>query len=223
MAKRTTRGTVGAAIVLALAAVTACGGGDDSADDDGIAGVETSTPTGAPEEDEEDDTAADDQGRPDDGIERPAIPETDQFTLVFDGWSADDPERNAVLLDARERIRAVHAAVLEGDAEADYLSFYSSGDALRSGIRWVEGFLQKDLTLVGTARFFDPVAERIEGGAYEVTYCADESAGDTKPRDQEEWDEPTGSGEVLVEYRTTLNVTEEGVWQTTLVITGEGC
>jgi hypothetical protein len=231
MAKRTTSGALFAVIALTLTAVSACGG-DDSSAEDGIAGAQTPAPTESPDDqgNEDGDNDGDDDGTtagggdlPDDGIDRPDIPEWDQFTMTFEGWISDDPEENAVLRDGRERVRSVHAAVLAGDTEAEYLTFYSGGDALRSGVRWVEGFLSNDLTLIGAARFFDPALEELEGGAYELTYCADETAGDTKPRDEEEWEQPSGSGQVLVQYRTTLNQTEEGVWRTTLVITGEEC
>ncbi|WP_367042413.1 hypothetical protein [Streptomyces sp. Je 1-332] len=200
--------TLTAAAVLSL---SACGGGDgDAKENDKIAGAgsgdkkrESPSPSAS-----------------DDGIERPEIKLPKDVKHVFEGGKTGDPKKDAILADNERRITSLDEAITVDAEEHPALKFYSSGNALLSAADHVQGFYKRGKTFVGTTRYYDREVTFLKDGAAVVTYCEDTSK--TYPKDRK-----TGrvdrsipeSDQDYAFYNTRLEKNEDGIWQTTSVLT----
>ncbi|WP_327297310.1 MULTISPECIES: hypothetical protein [unclassified Streptomyces] len=201
--------TVSAALLLA-----ACGpeGGSDSTSDK-IKGADGGGKASAP--------AGDATSAAPSGAKRPVITFPSDFQVEFEGWTNNDPKLQAVMDDGKERLRGTYAAVIEGDPRAKYAAFYNLGSALSTEKKWISGFADKDLTLVGEARVSHPQVRISPDGSGTLFYCVDESKGSTKNRKTGEGTStPADKAHVL--YQTKLAKTNEGIWKTTSVTTTQG-
>lgn len=200
--------TASAALLL-----TACGsGGDDSASDKikgADQGGEKASASASPS------TAAD-------GVRRPEIPLPSTFTMDFEGWTDSDPKLQAILDDGKEALRANHAAIIEADPDADYVTFYNEGVALESARKWIKGYVKTDDSLIGKVRVFDSQVRLNSQGLGVLFYCVDEGKASTKNRKTNKVvGTPDGTSPYL-QYRTTLEKVSEGVWRTRSVETERG-
>jgi hypothetical protein len=200
--------TFTAAAVLSL---TACGGSDGgSGDGDKIAGAET----GDKKRESLSPSASDD------GIERPEIKLPKDVKDVFEGGKTGDAKKDAVLADNARRISSLTEAATVDAKEHPALKFYSSGDALLSAANYAQDFHKKGKSFVGTSRYYDREVTFLKGGAAAVTYCMD--ATKTYPKDRKSGTVDKSipaSDQDYSFYNTRLEKTEDGVWQTTSVLT----
>lgn len=191
--------------------LTGCGsgGGDDASDKIKGAGGDKDTPASASA-----------SAKPD-GAKRPEVKLPKSFQITFDSWTNSDPKLQAILDDGKQRLLASYAAVIDGNPRHDAFTFYSEGDALRTGTEWVKGFTDKNLVLIGKGRVFKPQPRMSPDGSGTLFYCVDEGKGSTK-------DTKTGkvtgtpADDALVLYRTKLAKTKNGIWKTTMVQTERG-
>ncbi|GAB3105746.1 lipoprotein [Streptomyces calidiresistens] len=216
MANRLTRTAAAAALTGTLLLPLAACGDDGGADDtiEGAQGAEdTDTKDPAPEE-EDPGTA------PGDTIERPEISLPDDVTNIFEVVDTDDPTELAVLGDHEHRVNSLDEAIVSGDLERPAPGFYSSGDALRSAVGWIEPIIESGSSFTGTTRYYNRSVS-LDGDTATVTYCVDASESFTTDRETGEVD-PDSAAEEHIFYITRLERNEAGVWQTTQVATERG-
>ncbi|MEU7583817.1 hypothetical protein AB0B50_40275 [Streptomyces sp. NPDC041068] len=197
----------------AMVLLTGCGSGssdDDSSDKIKGAGggdKDTSASAGASENPDRD--------------KRPRITLPKSFQVTFDGWTNSDPKLQAILDDGKQQLLASYAAITEGDPGAAPMTFYNTGEALATGKKWISGFADKDLTLIGKTRTYKPQARISPDGSGTLFYCSDESKASTQHRKTKKvTGTPSDKAQVL--YRTKLRKSSQGVWQTTFVSTTQG-
>jgi hypothetical protein len=210
---RTTLLAATAATTLLLTA--ACGGSDNS--DEEIEGVDEG---GNEQQQDENENESESPEPTEDGIDRPEIVLPDDVENVFEGWESDDPEEQAVLDDAREQINATDLAVIEREPEADYVSFYTSGEALMNGQDWIQGFIDNGLTISGTVRYLEPDLTLRGDGVATLEFCADESEAQSVYVETGEALQDDTHPELF--YSNTLREDERGVWVTNNVFNERG-
>ncbi|UFQ15953.1 MULTISPECIES: hypothetical protein [Streptomyces] len=198
--------TMTAAVVFSL---TSCGGGStDSEGKDKIAGADDGASKSAS------------PSASDDGIDRPRINLPKDVKDVFEGGRTGDPKKDAVLADNARRISSVTEAVTVDAEKHPALKFYSTGDALLSAANHVKGFYKKNKSFVGTTRYYDRKVTFLKDGAAAVTYCMDATKTYPKDRKSGKVDRSIpASAQDYSFYNTRLEKNEEGVWQTTSVLT----
>lgn len=196
-----------AAAVLSLAA---CGGGDgDSKESDKIAGAESGEKRESPSP-----TASDD------GIDRPEMKLPKDVEQVFEGGKTGDATKDAILADSERRITSLDEAITVDAEKHPALKFYSSGDALLSAADYVQDFYKRGKTFVGTTRYYDREVTLLKDGAAAVTYCEDTSKTYPKDRKTGKVDRSIPESEQDYGfYNTRLEKNEDGIWQTTSVLT----
>ncbi|MCT9139504.1 hypothetical protein [Streptomyces violarus] len=209
-------GRLATAVLTASAALmlSACGsgGGDDSSSDK-IKG--TDTDDGAA-------SASPSASASLDGVKRPEITLPKEFQANFESWTNSDPKKQAILNDGRERLKAEYLAVIDAEPASETVSFYSTGQALTSARTWIQGYVKNAHTLIGEARIFNPQVTISDSGGGVLFYCVDEGKGYTKDRKTKEVEgTPDGVNPVL-QYRTTLERTPQGVWKTKSLETERG-
>ncbi|TLS41954.1 hypothetical protein FE633_33265 [Streptomyces montanus] len=189
--------------------LTACGGSDDPSDDVKQAGQESS---GSPSASA---SASSD-------AERPVIKLPESFQADFAGWTNSDLELQRALNDGKERLRASYAAIIDGDPEASYLSFYSGQAAMSTGSSWVKGY--KGLTIIGEVKVYNPEIAYLGKKKTRATlfYCVDESKGYSKDLTTGETAGTPKGESPKVQYRTSLGKEANGVWKTMTVETEPG-
>ncbi|MGW6061886.1 hypothetical protein [Streptomyces sp. NPDC055189] len=198
--------------VAALLSLSACGGSDGGGSEGGdkIAGAgsggeQRESPSPTP---------------PDDGIERPEIKLPKGVKNVFEGGRTGDAKKDAILADNERRINSIDEAITVDAKEHPALRFYSAGEALVSAAYHVQGFYEEAKTFVGTTRYYDREVTFLKGGAAAVTYCEDTSRTYPKDRKTGKVDRSIPeSGQDYAFYNTRLEKNEDGVWQTTSVLT----
>lgn len=192
--------------------LTACGG-DGSAGDSGKiqgAGAVSTSPSASAS------PIARDTERPD--IKLPA-----SFTMTFEGWSNSNPTLQAIMNDGKEAVRAIHAAVIDGELHADYVAFYNVGSALRTDQEWIKGLTDNNRTLTGKVRVYDPqVRVSSEDGSGTLFYCLDQSKGYAKDLKTNKVIVTAASKNDYVLYQTKLTKNKQGVWRTTTISTTQG-
>lgn len=153
---------------------------------------------------------------------RPEIKLPSSFRMDFEGWTNSDPKLQAILDDGREALRADHAAIIEGDPNASYVKFYNNPTSEASSRKWIKGFVDKDLTLTGEARIFEPQVRINSTGSGILFYCMDESKGSTKNLKTKEVVGTPKDQSPRVQYQTRLDRTKDGVWKTSSSTTKRG-
>ncbi|MGA5893813.1 hypothetical protein [Streptomyces venetus] len=205
-----------AVAVLATTAallLTACGSGNDGSKSDDTtagAGAGDSATSASPSS-----SASGPAGRPEitfpEGVEN-----------RFEGWKTGDPTKDAVLSDVKQTVNAVDDAILRGDTNSATLAYYRQGKALVSAQKWVQAWLDEDLTWTGATRYFNPDVKVAESDTAAVVYCADESEAHNKNRKTGAVDKSPSDESPYVTYSTQLKKNSNGVWQTTEVLSKRG-
>jgi hypothetical protein len=194
--------TVSAALLL-----TACGsgGGDDSSSDK-IKGADAA---------DEKTFASPSASASQDGVKRPEITLPKEFQADFQGWTNSDPKLQAILNDGREELRSEYAAVIEGNPESEAVAFYNSEAPLASARKWIKQFVDDDVTLMGKVTVFDPQVHVNDTGSGVLFYCVDERKASTKNRRTGAITATEDKPENVLQYRTRLDKSPQGVWRIT--------
>ncbi|MFD3837689.1 hypothetical protein ACFWWC_15675 [Streptomyces sp. NPDC058642] len=204
-----------AAALAATAALllTACGSGDDEAsDNDKIAGADTGDATAS---DSPSASTSNDAGRP-----RITLP--DDMNYAFEGWKTGDATKDAALSDAQQALYSVDDAITKGDTDSKALAFYFQGEALVSEVKWVQAWLDANITWTGTIRYFDPRVTLSDKKTAVVIYCAYDAKAYNKNRKTDKVDKTASADSPYVLYNTRMEKNAKGVWQTTGLLTKRG-
>jgi hypothetical protein len=210
--KRRTLPVAAALAATAALLLTACGGGDGkSEDNDKIAGADTgeSKPPTSPSA-----SAG--------AVKRPTIALPGDVKDVFEGWQTGDATKDGLLSDVKERIKATDAAIVAGNPDAEALAFYYKGQALAGAADWVQGYVKNGKTITGTVRFYHPDLIMVDKDTAALAYCADETNAFDKNRKTNEIEKTAATKNSYVAYNTRVEKNEQGVWQTTSLLSERG-
>ncbi|MEV5102691.1 hypothetical protein ACFQ7G_04645 [Streptomyces massasporeus] len=206
-----------AAVLTASMAVltTACGsGGGESPSDPikGAAGGDGKTSTSP--------SASASHG----GAKRPEITLSKDFEADFESWTNSDPKLQAILNDGREQLRAKYAAVIKADLNSEAVAFYSSDATQVSARKWINQFVEDDNNIIGKVTAFNAKALISDTGSGVLFYCVDERQASTENRKTGKIVKTPDKPESVLQYRTRLDKTPQGVWKTTSVtVVAGGC
>lgn len=201
--------TITASAALLLTACGSGGGDDDSSDKIKGAGDGGSKASASP------------SAKPG-GAKRPEVELPSSFKADFAGWQNSDPKKQAILDDGKERLKAEFLAIIDADPQAKAVRFYTSQQALTSTETYVKGYVDNNHNLVGKARVFNPQVSISDTGGGVLFYCVDESKGYTEDRKTKEKTGTPDDVNPVLQYRTTLKKTSEGVWSTVSLETVRG-
>ncbi|MFB7654903.1 MULTISPECIES: hypothetical protein [unclassified Streptomyces] len=215
MNRRPTFLTAAAFAAAAALTLSACGGGGEEKPDgkDKIAGADTGGEASASASPST--GASDSAGRPD--VKVPS-----DMKSVFEGWKTGDAAKDAALADAQRALGSVDDAIARGDTKSKALSFYYQDDALISEVKWVQAWLDANISWTGTIRYFDPRVTLRDEKTAVIVYCADDGKAYNKDRKTGKVDKTPASDSPYVLYNTRLEKSGEGVWVTTGMHTKRG-
>ncbi|MFI6376365.1 hypothetical protein [Streptomyces sp. NPDC050546] len=210
------RPTFLAALTLTAAAaltLSACGSDDSSKskDNDKIAGADTGDEASASPSP----SAADSADRP--KIELPA-----DVTYKFDWKKTGDAQKDAVLNDAEQRIKAVDMAIAKQAPLDRAYRFYSEGTAAAGSQKYIQEFVDHKARTTGLTRYYNESVTIKGDGTAALVYCEDQSKAFNKFLKSGKTDVTTVTKDSYVVYAGTLRKSDKGVWITERLISQRG-
>ncbi|TDT38071.1 hypothetical protein EV562_10585 [Streptomyces sp. BK208] len=197
---RITALTLTAAAALTL---SACGGDDDSGKrEDKTAAADTGSSSSSASSTA---SASADPGRPQ--IELPP-----DLSYTFDWPRTRDKDKNAVLADGEQSIKAVDLAIVNQDPLDKAYLFYYEGEAAAGTEEFIKAYVNENARVTGAYRFYDAVVNIRSKSAASLVYCEDQGkAYDMylKPRKVNKTPVTRNS---YVLYNTQLRKNDKGVW-----------
>ncbi|MFI7346884.1 hypothetical protein ACIBSR_11510 [Streptomyces sp. NPDC049936] len=205
-----------AALTLTAAAaltLSACGGDDGSSDEkDKIAGADTgsSTPSASPSTSET--STAD----------RPKIELPSDLSYKFEWPKTGDKDKDAVLADSEQSIKAVDLAIVNQDALDKAYLYYYEGEAAAGTQEFIQNYVDQKAGLTGSYRFYAPEVAVDDDGTASFTYCEDQGKAFVKYLKTNKVRKTEVTAKSYVIYHTSLRKNSEGVWQIQKVVSQSG-
>ncbi|MFD8230492.1 hypothetical protein ACFV20_01130 [Streptomyces sp. NPDC059696] len=202
----TRRPTLLAALTLTAAAaltLSACGSDDSSKskDSDKIAGADTgeqATPSTTPKE-------PDTTGRP--KIELPS-----DLSYTFDWPKTGDKDKDAVLADSEQSIKAVDLAIVNQNALDKPYLYYYEGEAAASTQKFIQNYVDHKAAITGAYRFYAPQVAVDKDGSASLSYCEDQGKAYVKDLKTDKARKTEVTAKSYVIYHTSLKKNDKGVW-----------
>ncbi|MGW4377559.1 hypothetical protein ACWEJ7_28335 [Streptomyces albidoflavus] len=145
---------------------------------------------------------------------RPEIKLPDDVDNVFEGWKTGDKTKDAILADLEQNVDAMSDAILRGETESPKVAFYRQEEALVSSVKWVQAWLDEDLSYTGTVRYYQPDVVLSGDSSAGVGYCADESKAFNKNRKTGKVDKGSNADDSpYIRYVMQMRKSDDGVWQ----------
>ncbi|MEU2977866.1 hypothetical protein [Streptomyces hirsutus] len=214
------RPTLLAALALtATAALTlsACGGGSDEGsakdkDSDKIAGASAGgeKPTSPSES-----SASAAAGRP--KIELPS-----DLSYTFDWPKTGDKEKDAILTDSEQSVKAVDLAITNQDALDKGYLYYYEGEGAAETQNFIQNYVDHKASLTGSYRFYAPVVAVGKDGAGSLSYCEDQGKAYVKYLETGKVKKTEATKKSYVIYHTSLKKNDEGVWVIHKIVSERG-
>lgn len=198
------RPTLLAAITLTAAAaltLSACGGDSDSSkDNDKIAGADTGDSSASPSE-----SATE-------SVERPKIELPSDLKYTFEWSKTGDKDKDAVLSDTEQSIKAVDMAIANQDALDKAYLFYYEGEAAFGTQKYIQGFVDDKVRTTGAYRFYEPVLNVDADGTASFSYCEDQGKAYGMDIKTNKVQKTKVTAQSYVIYHTSLKKNDKGVW-----------
>ncbi|MCX4568935.1 MULTISPECIES: hypothetical protein [Streptomyces] len=202
------RPTLLAALALtATAALTlsACGSDDDTPakDKDTIAGADTG-----------DKKSASPSASASASADRPEIELPSDVTHKFEWPKTGDKDKDAILSDSQQRIKAVDMAIAEQDPLHEAYRFYTEGAAAAGSEKFIQEFVDHKARTTGVTRFYDASVTVNKDGTAGLVYCEDQGKAYNKFLETGKTDVTPVSENSYVIYAASLRKNKNGVWVT---------
>jgi hypothetical protein len=192
---------VGATAALLL---TACGGGGDEPKGNGkVAGADTGGATSAAPGP----SARQSAGRP--KIELPS-----DLTYTFEWPKTGDQDKDAVLNDSEQFIKAVDMAIAEQDPLHKAYRFYSEGTAAAGSQKFIQEFVDYKDRITGAKRYYNSNVKINSDGTAGFVYCEDQNKAYNKSLKTGKTEETPKSKDNYVLYSSLLRANKQDVWIT---------
>ncbi|MET9256760.1 hypothetical protein [Streptomyces sp. NPDC003717] len=211
-----TRLTLTAVTALSL---TACGSDDSSSDKDKMAGADTTdtpsvTATASPSASAEAPAAA--------GSERPEIDLPADLSYTFEWPRTGDKDKEAVLSDSQQSIKAVDLATVHQDALDKAYRFYCEGEAAALTEEYIGEYVKAKARVTGAYRYYDAVVNVRAKGRASLVYCEDQSKAFDLYLESKKVNKTQVNKDSYVLYNTQLTKNEKGVWVIERMLTQRG-
>ncbi|MFG3246851.1 hypothetical protein [Streptomyces sp. NPDC048187] len=191
--------------LTAVAALTlsACGSDDSSGDNDKIVGADTSSaaPSVSPTASESAEAA------------RPKIELPADLSHKFEWPKTGDKDKDAILADGEQSIKAVDLAIVNQDALDKAYLYYYEGEAAAGTQKFIQNYVDQKAGITGSYRFYAPEVTVDEDGTASFTYCEDQGKAYVKYLETGKVRKTEVSAKSYVIYHTSLKKNREGVWE----------
>ncbi|MFF1701926.1 hypothetical protein [Streptomyces sp. NPDC058252] len=193
---------VGATAALLL---TACGGSGNggSKGNDKIAGADTGS-----------ETSASPSASASAAAERPKIELPSDLSYTFDWPKTGDKDKDAVLADSEQFVKAVDMAIAEQDPLHKAYRFYSEGTAAAGSQEFIQEFVDYKDRITGAKRYYNAKVKINADGTAGFVYCEDQNKAYNKSLKTGKTEVTPNSKDNYVLYNSRLRVNKQGIWIT---------
>ncbi|MCX4908299.1 hypothetical protein [Streptomyces sp. NBC_00878] len=205
-------------VAIALTAVaalslSACGSDDSSEDkaNDKIAGADTGT-----------DKSASPSASAPAPAGRPKIELPSDLTYTFDWPKTGDKEKDAVLSDSEQSIKAVDLAIANQNALDKAYLFYYEGEAAAGTEQFIQNYVKNKARTMGAYRFYDPAVTVGGDGTASLSYCEDQGKAYVMYLKDKKVKKTEVTAKSYVSYHTSLKKNKKGVWVIQKIISQSG-
>ncbi|MEU6226941.1 hypothetical protein [Streptomyces sp. NPDC047042] len=194
-----------ALVASAALLLTACGGDDSgSKDNDKIAGADTGSETSASP------TAS--ATAPAASADRPKIELPSDLTYTFEWPKTGDADKDAVLADSEQSIKAVDLAITKQNALDKAYLYYYEGEAAAGTETFIKKYVDAKASITGAYRFYDPDLKVDSDGTASLSYCEDQGKAYVKYLETNKVKKTEVNADSYVIYHTSLRKSDKGVW-----------
>ncbi|MFD5515232.1 hypothetical protein [Streptomyces sp. NPDC127066] len=192
--------TAAAGATAALLLLTACGGGvEEPKRHDGIAGAGGAVSASAGG------SAKPSAGRPEIGL-------PPDLTYTFEWPKTGDKDRDAVLRDSEQSIKAVDLAIVNQDAVDKAYLFYYEGEAAAETQKFIQAYVKAKARTTGAYRYYAPAVKVNGADSASLVYCEDQSKAYDMYLEPKRIDKTAVTKNSYVLYNTRLHKNGKGVW-----------
>ncbi|MCX5421948.1 hypothetical protein [Streptomyces sp. NBC_00078] len=195
-----------AAALTAVAALSlsACGSGDDSSKgNDKIAGADTGS-----------EASTSPTPSASTAVDRPKIKLPSDVTYDFAWKTTGNADKDAVLRDVEQRVKAVDMAIADQDALDKAYLFYTEGTGAAGTQRYIQQYIDHKARTTGLTRFYNETVTVKDDGTASLVYCGDQSKAYNKYLKTGKTDVTPVTKNSYVIYASVLRKTNNGVWVT---------
>ncbi|WP_328378185.1 hypothetical protein OG372_21180 [Streptomyces sp. NBC_01020] len=212
------RRSLPAAAALATAAallLTACGGGGDSKSKDSgkIAGADQGASKSAS-------PSASASASAD--VDRPKFSLPSDIKYVFEWPKTGDKEKDAVMSDAEQLIKARDYAIVKQDPLQAGYRFYTEGELTASTQEYVAAYVKAKSRITGTIRYYGPVISLNGPDKATFAFCQDQGKGYDLHLQTNKINKTPVTKNSYVLYNSALRKNDKGVWVTTALNSDRG-
>ncbi|MGA5439003.1 hypothetical protein ACPCKW_05610 [Streptomyces griseoincarnatus] len=153
---------------------------------------------------------------------RPAVELPSDLSYTFDWPKTGDKERDAVLADSEQSIKAVDQAIVNQNALDKAYLYYYEGEAAAQTEQFIQAYVDAKARVTGMYRYYNPAVQVRDGGEASLVYCEDQSkAFDMYLKDRQVNKTPVTENSYVL-YTTQLRKNDKGVWVITKLLSERG-
>ncbi|MGY1497917.1 hypothetical protein ACW4TU_15185 [Streptomyces sp. QTS52] len=154
--------------------------------------------------------------------DRPKIELPPDLTYTFEWPKTGDTDKDAVLSDSEQFIKAVDMAIAEQDPLHKAYLYYSEGEAAAGSEKFIQWFVDNKDRITGTKRYFDAKVNINSDGTAGLVYCEDQSKAYDQSLTTGKTNVTAASKDSYVLYSSRLRVSEHGIWITETLTSQRG-
>ncbi|MGA5315355.1 hypothetical protein ACPCTK_14680 [Streptomyces pseudogriseolus] len=154
--------------------------------------------------------------------ERPQIALPGDLSYTFDWPKTGDKEKDAVLADGEQSIKAVDQAIVKQNALDKAYLYYYEGEAAAETQKFVQDYVDHKAAITGSYRFYAPEVNVKQDGTASLSYCEDQGKAFVKYLETNEIKKTEVTAKSYVIYHTSLKKNDKGVWVIQKIVSQSG-
>ncbi|MFF1625368.1 hypothetical protein, partial [Streptomyces sp. NPDC058272] len=136
------------------------------------------------------------------------------LSYTFDWPKTGDKDKDAVLADSEQFIKAVDMAIAEQDPLHKAYRFYSEGTAAAGSQKFIQEFVDYKDRITGAKRYYNAKVKINADGTAGFVYCEDQNKAYNKSLKTGKTEVTPNSKDNYVLYNSRLRVNKQGIWIT---------
>ncbi|MFZ4151407.1 hypothetical protein [Streptomyces pseudogriseolus] len=153
---------------------------------------------------------------------RPEIELPSDISYTFDWPKTGDKEKDAVLADSEQSIKAVDQAIVKQNALDKAYLYYYEGEAAAETQKFVQDYVDHRAAITGSYRFSAPEVNVNQDGTASLSYCEDQGKAFVKYLETNEIKKTEVTAKSYVIYHTSLKKNDKGVWVIQKIVSQSG-
>ncbi|PWI20730.1 hypothetical protein DI272_29155 [Streptomyces sp. Act143] len=144
--------------------------------------------------------------------DRPKIELPSDLSYTFDWSKTGDKDKDAVLGDSEQSIKAVDLAIVNQDALDKAYLFYYEGEAAANTQEFIQAYVKAKARVTGAYRYYDASVNVSDKDSASLVYCEDQSKAYDMYLKTKKVNKTPATKNSYVLYITQLHKNDEGVW-----------